>query len=362
MAGAVALAATLAYSPPAAAAAPGDPVASGSLKLTLSRGFKSQLKSNGVKMSRREFTIKKGAIDPTNGSGSVTFSGKLKFKGSDGKLVFKKVTATLGGGGVLKGDGTKLFKLSSGKVERNGFGAEITGINAKLHRKGIRKINRKLGLSSLHKGKVGTAAFSEQPKTVRVTGGQTNIVPSLAGDSVAFKLVAHCINPLTGVEAIAPAVKHLDAAFDFPASGGTIGPNGKDGVVLHAGGSRINKDPLNDLGACGAVPDNANIEQTNLQFDLGKNRVFGDAKIGGYGPPLGGPKGTAIAFDIRAANAVVNAHANNKRITVSGQVLVLSEASAQFLNLVFPNNTGDATRDFKAGDVFGTASTTVDTR
>ena len=97
------LAAVPLFAPPALAAQ-GDPVASGSLALTLSSGFKRQLKSNGVKMSRREFTIEEGSIDPKNGTGSLTLDGKLKFKKGARKAGFKRLTVTLGKGGLLRGD------------------------------------------------------------------------------------------------------------------------------------------------------------------------------------------------------------------------------------------------------------------
>lgn len=361
LAAAVALAASLSWAPSAVAV--GDPVARGSFELALSKGFKRQLKRNGVKMSRRSFEIKRGKFDPTNGEAELTLQGKLKFRKQGRKQVFRRVTVTLGRKGALRGDGTRLFRLKGGSLDRDGFGARLSGVKAKLVRRAARRLNRKLRLRSLHAGRAGTAAVAEQPQTVRVTEGQTRVTPSIgSGNDVAFKLFAHCVNPLTGVHAIPPAVKHLDSTFDFPAQGGTIGPGGKAGVVLHAGGSQIDKDPLQDQGPCGAVPDATNIQQTDLQLDLEGNHVFGAAVINGLAPPLGGPKGVAIAFDVRTSAVSVESNPNAKRVQVRNMQLVLSEASATFLNLVFPNSSGDPQQNFRAGDLFGQATTTVRTR
>jgi hypothetical protein len=348
---------------PAVAADPGDPVASGSLQLTLSKGFKRQLKSNGVKLPQQLFTIKKGSIDPTDGSGLLTLDGKLPLKKGGRKRSIERITVTLGAGGALRGDGVKLFALSGGKVDRQGFGANINGVSVKLVRKGARLLNRKLGLHSLHAGNVGTATISEQPKTVRVKTGQVRVVPTLNPDgSVAFKLFRHCVNPILGVSAIPPAAQDSNLNFIFPVQGGTIGPTGKAGVMATGGGSQIVKDQLQTIGTCGSVPSDASIRQTALQFDLAGNHVFADAVIGGYGPPLGGPKGVAIGFEIDKKNMHVDAFPNARKITISGTTLGLSNAAVIFLNLVFPNSSGNPQDDFKAGDEFGEATFTLNVR
>jgi hypothetical protein len=344
-------------------AAQGDPVASGSFQLSLSGGFKRQLKRNGVKMLRREFTVRKGSIDPTDGTGTLTLAGKLKFKHGGRRAVFKRVTVTLGKGGALRGDGIKLFRLSGGSVTRQGYGAQLNGIAAKLVRRGAKYLNKRLDLGSLRPGKAGTVTVTEQPKTVRVKNGNVRVVPSLdLGGSVAGKLIFHCMNPVGSVHAIAPAQQDSNLNFIFPVQGGTIAPNGRDGLTQTAGGSQLTKDPLNNFGACANVPPNTDIKQTNLGFDLATNHVFAEAVIGGYAPPLGGPKGVAIALDIDKSKMSVNDFPNAGRVVVQGLTLKLSEASITFLNLVFPNSSGDPNRDFKQGDLFGEATITVNTR
>jgi hypothetical protein len=357
------LLATAALAAPADAATQGDPVASGSFQLTLSKALKHQLKSNGVKLRRTLFTVKKGSVDPTDGSGSLSLDGKLPFKRGAKKRSLQRPTVTLGPGGAIRADGVKLFALAGGKVDRQGFGAQINAISVKLVRSGARYLNRRLGLHSLRAGKAGTATVSEQPKTVRVKNGEIRVVPTLSPEgSVAFKLFRHCVNPLLGVSAIPPASQDSNMNFIFPVQGGTIGPTGKAGVMQTGGGSQIVKDPLQTIGTCGSVPADASIRQTDLQFDLAGNHVFADAVIGGYGPPLGGPKGVAIGFEIDNSKMNVDAHPNARKITISGVNLGLSDAAVIFLNLVFPNSSGDPANDFKAGDQFGEATFTLNVR
>jgi len=122
---ALSVAALLAFAPTAFGA--GDPVRTGSFQLKLSHSFKKQLSNHGVAITPKSYAIKSGSIDPTTGTGTLTLKGKLRFKHGHKKVVYKKVTATLGPNGFLKGGGVKLFNLTGGTVVRNGFGADVSG-------------------------------------------------------------------------------------------------------------------------------------------------------------------------------------------------------------------------------------------
>jgi hypothetical protein len=170
------LAASLALIASPAARGAGDPVASGSFKLHLSRGFKDQLRANGVKMKPLSPKLRKGSLDPSTGDGRLS-RGNLTFEKGGSEVVYRKLQANLGVGGGIRGSSGRLFALSRGEVARRGFGAVLSGMKVKLTKSAARKLNRGLGLHSLHPGKAGSAAFSEQPQTVEVEEGTALVTP-----------------------------------------------------------------------------------------------------------------------------------------------------------------------------------------
>ncbi len=365
------LAAALALAPPAFGA--GDPVASGSFKLTLSRSFKKQLRHNHVAIKPRTFSASDGSINPIAGTGTLTLKGKLRVKHGHKKVVYKKLTVRLGSNGFLKGDGVKLFKLRGGSVNRNGFGAVVSGIKASFLKGAARKINRKLGLHSLHRASAGKLSVAEQPKTVEVTGGNVHVVPdpTVTGGSgtVTSKLGAHCIQGLTGVTPIGPAIKNppaLTPSFDFPVTGGTISPQGTDGVVDQSGGIQL----VN--ARTGGVPSSCNspvpatlatLQQTNFANDLLNKVISANLVITGS-VPTAGEWGVGVGSNLDASNASVSADPDKHTVTVAGTVIRFNGASALFLNQTFPQplSSYDASMDFVSGDLFGTVDLTVTTR
>ncbi len=349
--------------PAAADAAPANPVAGGRLMLKLSGSFNRQLKQSGIRM-RRSLAIKEGSIKPSGGRGSLTLAGRLKLSRNGHQASLGKPVVRLGRKGALRAGGVKMFSLRGGSVHRHGFGSKLKRVKVKLLPRGARQLNRKLGLHSLHPGRAGTASISVRPKTVRVSSGTVRVVPSLSpGSGAAFKFFDHCVDPiLGGITAIPPAAQDSNLNFVFPVQGGTIGPDGRAGLTLLGGGTVVSKDPAKNSGPCASVPDGANVRQTALQVDLASDHVFADAVIGGYPPPLGGPKGVAISFEIDKRQMIVDARPKARKLTIANVELSLSAASATFLNLVLPNSSGNPGRDFKSGDLFGTATITVSTR
>jgi hypothetical protein len=373
----------------------GDPVGSGTFSFKRSSGFKHQLKSNHVKLKPKVFSIKAGSsLDPITGAGTVKL-GKITFKKGNKKVVYGSAKATLGANGAkgnIKGSGGKVFSLSGGTVARNGFGATITGVKVKLLKGAAKKINRKLGLHSLHKGSAGSLGVAEQPQTVQIVSGEAIVTPDarLAAGSgtVASKLVAHCIDPLGGVKVIPPATTAgIAQPFHFPVNGGTVSPAGNDGVLQAQGGVRLQNGksgagaPLGGFqpASCPAVApgtstSTALLEQTNLATNLALLNIQSDVFLGGTAPPdvLGGPgpKGVAIGQVIDGSNIKVDdANATTHHIKISGALIKNNAVSSQTLNLFFPlagtpggGGLYGGPDPFADGDLFGTAVLDVTVR
>lgn len=353
----------LAFAPTAFAA--GDPVANGSFHLKLSRSFHNQLRRNGVAMKPKVFTVEQGSIDPITGTGTLTLKGKLRFKHDHKKVVYKKVTARLGSNGVLKGGGVKLFNLTGGTVVRNGFGADLSGVKASFRKGAAKKINKKLGLHSLHRARAGSLSVSEQPQTVEVTGGDVHVVPdptlTAGSGTVASKLLAHCVLGLTGVSVIGPGIKNPPAgepSFDFPVTGGTISPEGTDGVVDQAGGIQVANGGVG--GSC-ASSTGVNLQQTNFANNLLSNYISSHVVIVGSVPTVG-DQGVLIGSNLNASNATVSANPDHHSVTVNGTVIRINKGSALVLNQTFAQPSYNASMEFVSGDLFGTVDLTATTR
>lgn len=330
---AMAMTAALVAAPMAAGA--GDPIASGNLKFKLSGGFKKQLKRNHVKLTPKKYKIKTGStLDPTTGAGLIRV-GNITFKKGGKKLVFKNSKVTLGasGGrgrisGKAKGTTKKIFKLKGGTLTRTGFGASLSGVKLSFQKGAAKKINKALGLHSLHKGSAGKLTTTENPQTVVVTGGFVNVaipvtylptvldpsngfqpIPGTGTDpnTVAAKSPSHCISIFGGSPVIPgnpsnPARKTSTSAFDpvlgappagiaalyrFPVTGGTIGPAGTAGSLQLSGGIRLQTgtvgaaDGIADGGLPGDCATTAPGVTTSRSF---LNTEFNDPSVSAYTP------------------------------------------------------------------------------
>jgi hypothetical protein len=362
------------------ARAAGDPVASGNFRLSVSSSFKAQLARNGVVMKPKAFSIKEGELNPLTGAGTFTLKGNLRFRHGKRQVLYRKVTAKLDSNGFLKGNGVKLFRLTGGKVARNGFGAEISGIKAKFLPKAARKINRKLGLHSLRRASAGKVSVSEQPQTVEVTGGKAHLVPNadLTGSSgtLASRLPRHCIFGLSGVAVVSPGVRigaPATPTFDFPLTGGSISPQGTDGVVDSAGGVEISNTHSTggtspECDDVPGVPPLGHLRQTEYSFNLLKNyltsHVVITENVSGTIPTVG-DRGVAIGSNLFPANATVSADPDAHTVTVRGIVIRINGAAALVLNQTFrqPDPPGyDPNLEFTSGLLYGTVDLTVSTR
>ena len=358
----------------------GDPVQSGKLKLKLSSGFKNQLKSNHVSMKPKSFSLTGGTLDPVTGAGTVNLKGKLTFKAGSKKVVYKKLTAKIGSGGYIKGKSGKVFKLKGGKVVRNGFGANVTGVKLSFLKGAAKKINKALGLHSLHKGSAGTASANNvQPSTVTLVSGSSELVANL----VTFaKFGHHCVSPVTtgttgvlGIAPLAPATETPTPSFVFPVTGGSLSPAATSGTANASGGIQITQNILNDNAPtagslCNTIAGgtSSQVKQSDLVLDLNSKQIQAHIVISGTGvAALDGDKGSAFIGTIDMTGAAVTADPSTRKVTITNALAAFNATSALVLNGAFPcdaNSGLDPTTGctaaspyaFVAGDPIGTVS------
>jgi hypothetical protein len=410
--------------PAAFGAVDGDPIATKTFKFKLSGKFKKQLKQNGVKMKPKKLKLTKGDIDPTTGQGDVRF-GKVTFKKGNKKIVFNNLKGSMPG--KVKANEGAIFKLTAPKVARNGFGADLSGIKFKFLKSAAKKVNRKLGLHSLKAATAAKATLSYQPETVKATGG-TVFIDIPAGylptsglgantdpNTVANKQPAHCVDPASAVSAIAPgafasllspnpAVGPLPtgvaARIKLPVTGGTIAPDGNDGVLQLAGGVRLasGRSGTGDAlfpqpAGCANTPagpttSRSYLDTTNLAPNLGLGNVQSNAFIGGTNPGcvtttpqpgcaiFAGDKGIAIGQALDKSAMTVKADPAAKTITLGGVLIRNNATSTTVLGGLgcaapagqpkglFGNSTSpcNSSLDFADGDKFGISTLNATTR
>jgi hypothetical protein len=376
---AVALAGLLALSGTAMAGQ--DELKGGSvvIKLQKSRGLK-------LKPSSLTLPITGGAVDPIDGSGTVQVNGAFSAKRGKGKAKVKITTLTLGangGAGSITAKVGKEFvsnfgKLSGGSVARTGWGATISNIRATIGGRGAKSLN---GAFSGKKGKgakksarggvkagqpLGTiVSVTTEPRAVEVLPGGELVLNTDAMGAFVSKLASHCIDPLpsgspAGVAPIAPASTSGvgGTVYHFPVTGGAAAPDFSAGEVLSGGGQQITKNhsinPLNPPGCDAAQPPvgtQLTSTQLSVAFDLGFVRSI---------PTVPGgtvlPRAPLAMIDFSTGTRSVDP--TTKTLNVTGATVKLGDLAASTLNQIFPNESGDPSNDFAAGDLLGTIDLT----
>jgi hypothetical protein len=244
---AAALFALLAFAPLASATP--DPVESGTTTVTLNKGWTNYLKTFGIKIqkvgntkvkgTKATFKVSGGSMDPTNGLGTLTLSGGLKFKAGKKSTTMKALVLDTGKSvltGKVSGKKVKFAKLKGLSYSRNGFGVNVKLKTMKLENAGAKQLNKKLGFA---KGKpkpflagknVGKSSSESQPATVAIIpGGNVNFS---ANQDLLLKLK----DVETNASVIAPSTEKGLGNYELPLTGGTVAPTGTAGVVQTAGG------------------------------------------------------------------------------------------------------------------------------
>ncbi len=252
---AAALFALLAFAPFASAAS--DPVASGTTTINLNKGLLRKLVRNQVsvfKITPASVNVKKrlitlpvsgGSMDPTNGAGNLTHKGGIKFKFRRNKKTIavknlelntqqKKLKGKVGGKKMT------IAKLAGTSSRREGFGVfvkvnklKLTSSFANALNKGITPKGEKTVKIFKPNQVLGSDKSPTQPSTVNVL--PANLM-TLATDAGTFEKLT---NVGVSIPVSAPTTEPSLGTFDFPITGGTVGPTGTAGVVQSAGGLQL---------------------------------------------------------------------------------------------------------------------------
>jgi hypothetical protein len=368
LAASAAVLASLAVAGPAAAGT--DPLSGGSVQL-------APVAPKGLKVSPRPatFQIVGGDLDPVTGAGTARVNGTLVFKrkGKPKRKTAVRVesfTFAPGGQGTVeaavRGNSMPAFAtISGGSVARNGLGAALSGISARLTGGGAKALSRAFTRKGekrrkVKAGNLGTVSAQTIPRTVEVVPG-SGTMTLVADLALASKLLAHCINPVLpgGLEAVAPGTFNLlTSTFTFPVSGGSLAPDFSSGNIVTDGGQRLGKnDSLPVPFTCNeGVPLGTNIVQTNLTPDFGLSALQAGVSTNGQ-PVFPAAVGT---LDLSAGSLQFDPA--TKQVTVTDVPVNLYEIAATVLNETFPNESGNPSNDFNSSDSLGTLSVTATLR
>ncbi len=378
----LALGAGLAVSSPALAAQ--DVLSGGSVNLQFKSSKRLKLKPAALNLA-----IAKGKVDPVTGAGAVEAAGTLRAKSGKRKTKVQILSLTFGASGAAGQIDAKVGKkrvnafatLSGGATARQGFGAVLSGIQAKLGSKGAKALNKAFskgkkkkrgGASAAAKGgavksglPLGSVSATTIPQTVEVLGGEMTLHTNVG---LVTKLLNHCIDavgalpPFThGVYPVPPATQSPlpplgDGAFRFPVTGGALAPDFSDGKVLTAGGQGITKNigMAIPLGPACDQPPAVGTTVLNLGFspDFLVNLLYGQAVL---------PDGVALDGAVGSINFNTGSRSLDpatKKFTVTGATVTLNAIAADTLNNIFPNRSGDPSQDFSPNDTLGTIDLT----
>ena len=210
-------------------------------------------------------------MDPTNGAGTLTHKGGLKFKFRRNKKTIAVKSLELNTQqkklkGKVGGKKMTIAKLAGTSSRREGFGVfvkvnklKLTSSFANALNKGITPKGEKTVKIFKPNQVLGSDKSPTQPSTVTVLPGN---LMTLATDAGTFE-------KLTNVEAdIDPVSRRprnrASARFAFPITGGTVGPTGTAGVVQSAGGLKLlQKLPIDPTNTNSSKPKSTSATSTS---------------------------------------------------------------------------------------------------
>jgi hypothetical protein len=324
-----------------------DPIASGTTKLLLDKGFLAAAKKVGVKVSAKApaklkgstliLPVSGGKSDPTIAKAEIEQEGTIVFEAGNRKVPLRAIE--------LKAKHTPLFAKVGGsqlkvatskstKVTRAGFGTAFSATGLALTQKVATRLNKKLRTKDFFKegqliGKLGSQALPE--RVTILPQGQATLTPDPA-ILAKFKSLFVSLNP------ISPAELSPGPLFHFPiVLGSQIAPDATSGTLRLGGAIEALQ-----LGA-------GQVFQKEFWLDLAGKDTSSEVDLEPT-PAFPGKLGRVGTYAIGMSGASVLSEPKSRTITVSGAVFTLDAQTAQSFNEAFAG--GKAT--FAPGEVFGT--------
>ena len=334
--------------PPAGAASSYDPLASGSTRIVLDRGFLGLLRSHGVSLAARKgarlagnvltLPVSGGEMDPTTGKGTIEHEGVLLFRTAKGSVPFKELTLKAKKTPLVAKVGGSQLKVAKAQAiasRREGFGEGFGARGLSLTQKVATRLNKKLRLGRLlAEGQpFGAATSKAQPLTVRVLPqGAATLVPDPAF-MAKLKSLFVSVNPVFPAEGVG-------GVFTFPiAPEGAIAPDASLGTLKVAGELEFLQ-----LGA-------GQVFWHEPWLDLAARSVSTEVDIE-PAPAFPGKLGRVATFGVSFSAAGVSSDPSARTIALSGAPATLDAQSAQSFNEAFAEGKGT----FAAGEAIGTLS------
>jgi hypothetical protein len=326
-----------------------DPLASGTTKLVLDKGFLSQLKKVGAKVgAKAPAKLKGNAIvlpvfggksDPTIKKAEIEQEGTILFQAGNRKVPLRGIELKAKSTPLFAKVGGSQLKVASSKttkVGREGFGTSFRATGLELTQKVATRLNKKLRTKDFFKeGQlIGTLQSKAQPQRVTILpAGQATITPD-AAILAKFKSLFVSLNPISPAELTAGPVLHFPIAL-----GGQIAPDASEGVLKLGGAIE-----LLQLGA-------GQVFQKEYWLDLAAKDTLSEVDVEPT-PAFPGKLGQIGTYAIDMSRAVVSSDPKSRTISVSNAYLTLDAQTAQTFNQAFAG--GGAI--FSPGETFGTAS------
>jgi hypothetical protein len=334
-----------------AAQAAYNPLASGTTKLTLDKGFLKLLKENGVKLTPKQgatlkhgvatFPVSGGKFDPTTSNGFIEHAGALFFGAGSQKVPLTSLqlkttqkhapfSAKFGGGQLKMASTAKLT------ISREGFGDKVAVSTLKLSSKVATRLNKKLRLKNVFKAglPIGTTITKANPQTVAVAeSGKASFVFDPATAAKLQSLFV-AINPVFPAEHPGP--------FTLPIFTGTISPTASEGTIQTLGSIE-----LVQIGG-------GQVFLREAWAELGPGAYSPELELA-PSPPYPGKQGRAPVGTLSLAGASISADPAARTVGVANAAVSMGANLATAFNEAFAKPIGKSDV-FHAGEVLGTVS------